>query len=81
MSIEYDDERPLMRAREFYGYKVPKALLYVFCGLHMFLMLGIQTFMIYLLALHFFLAKRGITTFQLIVWRRQQRIANDAKRT
>ena len=80
MSIEYDSGRPLQRARDFYGYKVPKAVLYVFCGLHMFLMLGIQTFMAYLLALHFMLAKRGITTFQLIIWRRQQRTRDDAQK-
>jgi len=78
MSFEYGDA-PLARASAFYGYSVPKALIIVCCGLHMFLMLGMQVFMIYLLGLHFVLNKRGVTTFELITWRRQQAIARAAR--
>lgn len=79
MSMEYDNNSSLLRAREFYGANVPKAVLIVFCGLDMFIMLGIQVFMMYLYALHALLGRRGITTFQLISWRRQQGVMRDAR--
>ncbi|OHS98717.1 hypothetical protein TRFO_08709 [Tritrichomonas foetus] len=72
MGNEYDDGALMQRASEFYGgSKVPKALVYVFLCLLMIEMLGIQVFMIYLFALHYLLFDRGITTFELIQYRRQ----------
>lgn len=79
MSMEYDDDRPLYRAREMWGYDVPKGLIDFFCGAIMFMCLAAEVFMIYLVSLHFLLHRRKITTFQLIMWRRQQSLMSVAR--
>jgi hypothetical protein len=71
MSIEYEDGEPLKRASELYGSKVSKPVVYVFTSWLLFQELGIEVFMIYLVALHLLLWKRKITTFELILYRRQ----------
>lgn len=82
MGNEYDHGELMRRAAEFYNVKsVPRAPIYLFLCLIMIEMLGIQVFMIYLYALHWLLFRRGITTFELIQYRRQLDIEKRAKQT
>jgi hypothetical protein len=80
MADVYDDVGSADRATEFYGSKVPAAVIYVGCAIIMFIQLGLLVFMGYLLALHFLLAIRGRTTFELIMHRRQLSLERDARR-
>lgn len=80
MGNEYDKGALMRRAAEFYGVKsVPRAPIYLILCLMLIEMLGIQVFMIYLYALHFLLFMRGITTFELIQYRRQLDLEKRAK--
>jgi hypothetical protein len=78
MSNEYESGLPMVRAGEFYGREVPKGVVYAFASWLLFQELGIEVFMIYLGALHLLLWKRGITTFELILYRRQLQRERDA---
>jgi hypothetical protein len=78
MSIEYQEGEPLQRAAEMYGRSVPKGVVYGFASWLLFQELGIEVFMIYLGALHILLTRRGITTFELIMYRRQLKRERDA---
>jgi hypothetical protein len=82
MSIEYEYERdgkkPLDRAKQLYGKDVSKGIVYGFTSWLLFQELGIEVFMIYLWALHLLLWRRGITTFELILYRRQLQREKDA---
>jgi hypothetical protein len=79
MSIEYGNGEPIDRAAKFYGSKVPKGVIYAFGSFLLFEMLGIEVFMNYLLALHFLLIKRHVTTFELICYRRELRAQREAQ--
>jgi hypothetical protein len=70
MGIAYGSG-PLERAASIYGVAMRPGVAYWLCGWLLFQELGIEAFMIYLSALHILLARRGITTFELIVYRRQ----------
>jgi hypothetical protein len=80
MSTEYDKGLPLLRASEFYEVKkVSKTVIYVFAGVLLIIMLGIEVFCGFLLALHAVLYNRGISTYELIVYRRQKKAELDAQ--
>jgi hypothetical protein len=79
MGNVYEGGLPVDRASEFYSVKVPWVVLYIGCGAFMFVQLGILVFMGYLLALHWALRKRHITTYQLIVYWRQAKLEAEAR--
>lgn len=71
MGNEYYDNEIIDKLSDFYGGKFPKALEYVLLGLFLVMLLGCQVFCTYLIALHALLHRKRISTWDLIVYRRQ----------
>lgn len=80
MGITLDHGSMITLASKFYGgLKVPKPLWYVLHGLLLFMNLGIEYFITFLLGLHFCLIKKNITTFDVIMYRRNKAQNDKAK--
>ncbi|EAY04082.1 DHHC zinc finger domain containing protein [Trichomonas vaginalis G3] len=88
MKQENSARSMLANAEAFYGAKkkIPAAVWYVFHGLLLFMLLGIEYFITLLLGLHSCLIRKNITTFDVIQYRRMidankeaQKIAQNKK--
>jgi hypothetical protein len=61
-----------------FGKEVSKPVVYICTGWLLLQEAAIEAFMIYLSALHILLARRGVTTLELILYRRQMDCEKDA---
>jgi hypothetical protein len=73
MANEYDGGRPLSRACAFYRLQISKYTIYALAFCLLVGMLGIEVFMAYVLALHCLLNARGLSTWELIKYRKALR--------
>jgi hypothetical protein len=80
MANEYDAGRPLARACAFYGRQISKWVVYALAACLLVGMLGVEIFMAYVLALHCLLTARGLSTWELIQYRKALRRQSVAKK-
>jgi palmitoyltransferase len=79
MATVYYDGATLERASQFYHRKVAPGVIYGGSAVILLIQVGVLVFMGYLLALHWALNIRQITTYQLIVYQRQAKLEADAR--
>jgi hypothetical protein len=80
MANEYDAGRPLARLCEFYGRQISKWVIYALAFCLLVGMLGVKVFMAYVLSLHCLLNARGLSTWELIKYRRNRKRQVTAKK-
>lgn len=79
MAITLDNNSSIILAEEYYRSTVPKWVWYLILGLFLFMLLGIEVFLTYLLGLHTVLIQKNISTFDVIQFWRAEAASKAAK--